>query len=405
VDATKSANPRYVAILAFVAAVILIAGWLARPREIPAAPPPVPSETELQQLARRAQRRELETTADYFAALAKDAASSLVTIAVTQTTGVIWDKGRVLAASASQSGGPADAATAHGLPFLMIDNPEARVSVRRAETMPKPGAWVVAVWQIGERHTFLAASFGQVASTTCAEMQVSEVVTNASFSRGAIGGGLFDLDGGLLAVLLPCEGRVAAITPVGIDAMRRVAESQTQQFFRRHGLLLAEIPAAVAAYFTDADGLVVTEIWNGSAADRAGFYAGDIVTAINGVTVVQLSQLETLPGLSNTSIETEIRRGARRVDLALSPQLDVADSAVVDGIQWEPARRGFAIQSVEPGSRASRAGLQSGDRVLRIDYSAPSRVAQIERALALAHRPATLLEIERGQRRVAVFLQ
>jgi hypothetical protein len=60
VDLTKPRNPRYVAALALVACLILIGGWLARPRDIPESPAPPPSETELEQLARRAERRSLD---------------------------------------------------------------------------------------------------------------------------------------------------------------------------------------------------------------------------------------------------------------------------------------------------------------------------------------------------------
>ena len=53
-------SPKYIAILALVSSVILIVGWFARPREIPQSPPTLPSENDLMQLARRAERRSLD---------------------------------------------------------------------------------------------------------------------------------------------------------------------------------------------------------------------------------------------------------------------------------------------------------------------------------------------------------
>jgi S1-C subfamily serine protease len=407
VAASKSANPRYVVTLALIAGIILIGGWLGRPREIPAAPPPVPSETELQQLARRAERRSLESTTAFFAASAKDAAASLVSIAATQTTGVSWEAGRIVAAAAPDSEHAVD--TSGGgprLPVFLIDQPDARVTARRAEGLPPAGEWVLAVWRIGEQHAYVTGTFGHTAATMCGGAQVSELVTSIYFTRPMAGGGLFDLDGGLLALILPCEQRFAAITIPGVETMLRIDGSQPQRVFRQFGLMLADIPADAEAYFEDIDGLLVAEIRNGSIADLAELYAGDVLTAVNGTPIGHLSELEGHLGPASESAALQLRRGERRIEKTLSTQFDAADrTAASGGIRWKSTSAGFAIDGVEPGSRAARAGLRSGDRLLRIDYAAPRNVAQIERVLAAANRPSTLLEVARGDRRIAIFVK
>jgi membrane-associated protease RseP (regulator of RpoE activity) len=407
VEGTNSANSRYVASLALVAGLILIAGWLGRPRQIPTAPAPVPSETELQQLARRAERRDLENTTDYFAALARDAAASLVPIAATQTTGVIWGEGRILALTASDNATSANASSGEPrLSVSVIERPEARATADRARTMPNAGEWVFVAWRTGEQHAHMAGTFGQVASTVCGGTQVTEVVTSMYFTRPMLGGGLFDLDGGLLAVVLPCDQRLAAITSAGVDTMLRIDQSASQRFFRRYGVTLGDMPDDAVSFFKDVDGVLVREIREQSAADLAGFYAGDVVTAINGAPISGLSQLEALVGQPSQPLDVQVRRGSRRIEKTLSARPDGGNPAGLGaGIRWETTTSGFGIEQIEPGSRAAAAGLQKGDRVIRLNYVVPRNVTPIERALAAADGPATLLEVDRGDRRIAIFLK
>ncbi len=82
-------NPRYVAMLALVAALILVAGWFGRPRDIPDVPAPVPSETELETLARRAERRSLEGMARYFEGVSREAAASIARLPNYRISGIV----------------------------------------------------------------------------------------------------------------------------------------------------------------------------------------------------------------------------------------------------------------------------------------------------------------------------
>ena len=122
VGVSQPQNPKYVAILAFAACLILIGGWLARPRDSPASPAPLPSETELEQLARRAERRSLESSTKYFAGIARDLKSSLAYVRGTGLTAIAWDN-------------------AHLVTGRMPDDPRARtvtVAISSGEVGAKP---------------------------------------------------------------------------------------------------------------------------------------------------------------------------------------------------------------------------------------------------------------------------
>ena len=84
-------------VLAIVAALILVGGVFGRPSDVSDAPPTVPSDTELEQLARRAERRALEGMTRYFEGVGREAASSLVLLRGAGVTGIAWDERRALA--------------------------------------------------------------------------------------------------------------------------------------------------------------------------------------------------------------------------------------------------------------------------------------------------------------------
>jgi C-terminal processing protease CtpA/Prc len=70
----------------------------------------------------------------------------------------------------------------------------------------------------------------------------------------------------------------------------------------------------------------------------------------------------------------------------------------------ESAPKTYRIESVLPDGPAARAGIQPGDRLVRINRAEPRNAEQVMRAMTAAGRGPLLLEIERDQRRIAVVI-
>lgn len=233
VDGAGRRSPAYVAVIALAAALILVAGWLLRPRDIPESPPPVPSESELQELARRAQRRSLESTAAYFGDLAAAVGPSLGYIPALGMSAVVWDDSRVVTGTIAAAPRPdlilrtaadsrrVDAESSRRLPLSVVEVslPLPARPAPRAAALPGPGDWVVAVWQTDEAPAFAAGNFGQIAGTACGSVPANELTASIPLMPSMIGGALFNMDRELLAVILPCADRIAAVALPGIDDM------------------------------------------------------------------------------------------------------------------------------------------------------------------------------------------
>jgi S1-C subfamily serine protease len=421
VDSTKPRNPWYVALLAVASSSVLIGGWLARPDEIPESAAPVPSETELQQLARRAERLSLENMTTYFAGIARQAEVSLLRLPSEGLSGLVWDARRIVTpplsaepsrpvtfTTASVQGEAALVRWGPHLPLAVVAAPSgpALTPAPRAESVPGAGEWVVAVWRTATSRSFAVGNYLQPAPVTCGVTPAHEIATSISLTAVMAGGGLFDIDGHLLGVMLPCDGRIAAIAADSIQAILGREDSVRERLVTRYGLEIDSLSTAEQEYFKTTTGLLVRTVWQGQPGDAAGLRPGDIIAALNGHKVDGLDDLESLASGPVTPVETTVLRGPNRLTVVLA---DGASPAVAAedpsgrGIMFEPASQEFTIGSITPGSRGARAGIAPGDQIVGINRAQPRSHRQI--AALLAGDKPIWLEIARGGRRLGVLVR
>jgi len=423
VNVTERRSPRYVVVLALTAGLILAGGWLLRPRDIPQSPPPVPSETELQELSQRTQRRSLDSMTAYFAEVAADVRPAIEYIPSMRTSGMVWDQSHVITGAlpvpdrasaltvrtASIERG-AEVTSSRRLPLSVLEvslGPPARVP-RRAASMPKTGDWVIAVWQTDDAPAFAAANFRQVVSASCGIAPANELTAGIQLNRAMTGGGVFNMDGELLAVILPCGDRIAAIEPSSVDEMLRRITTIEERLLARYGLLFSSFSEDERRYFSDTDGLLLREVWMGTRGDAAGFRAGDVVVALNAHAVAGIDDLRPLTTPSGAAFELTVRRGSKTQTVMLEPGAATpgapSENVARVGVVIDPATPTFRIDSVLPDSRAARAGVKAGDVLRRINHVEPRTRAQADRAVRSATSTPILLEVERDQRRLAIVI-
>ena len=125
----------------------------------------------------------------------------------------------------------------------------------------------------------------------------------------------------------------------------------------------------------NAKGALVSQVVEGSAADKAGLKAGDVITSINGRTVANASELRNTIGLLRIGEKVELslmREGKPRRLTALIGQRDSANGDGSGAVH--PALEGAAlvtadgggvmVQTVAEGSPAARNGLRPNDVIL-----------------------------------------
>ncbi|MEO7273273.1 MAG: PDZ domain-containing protein [Vicinamibacterales bacterium] len=416
-DATPPRNPRYVVTLAVVSGLILIIGWLARPHELPDRPPPVPSVTELEQLARRAERRALEDSADFFRAAVRKVETSIVRFPDERRSGMVWNNALIVTGALPAAAGDALAITAGGVRYDVTiaaaspDVPVAAVrpakavsgvvAAPRAEALPAPGNWVLAVWRTASGSMFAAGHFRNAVPTSCAGMAIPELASSVALDDAMIGGGLFDLDGALLGLVARCDGRVVAIAVEAIQGLMERTGSVEQLVAARFGASLEPIGASESAFFKRADGLLVRDVREGQPAAAAGLRPGDIVIALDDQPIAGPDGLAAAARSHTLPLDLTVRRWGRSMRLRLGGDHPSAGGPLGVTVAVTPSIR---IDTVATGSPAAAAGLRAADVVLRVNESDVRSLTQVNRVLAGASTPVWL-EVERGGRRMGMLLR
>ena len=426
VDLQQTQRRKYIAILTLAALLILGGGWLLRPREIPNSPAPLPTENELALLARRAERRSLDSMATYFAVTAGNVESSIVYLPGAGTSGVVWEDGTIVTAPLLQeAGGLVTVQSGFGqdrgeptiwgprVSLAAVELGDGLAGLRAVSSptaIPEAGTWVLAVWRAGPERGFAPGNYLQSVPATCGERRVQEVASSLAPTRMMVGGGLFDIDGGLLAVMLPCGDRIAAIATSSVAAMLTQADTSEQRLLARYGLVVGALSTDEAAYFELNDGVMVREVWTGFRGHEAGLLPGDIIQSLDGAAVTAPGGLVVLgepPG--EQALELSVRRGATTLTIALSENdiEEIPDLAAMPGagLVWDAPPEPYRIDAVLPDSRAAVAGIEPGDRLVRIDHAEPRNLAQVQQVFSDTTTLPVLLDVERGERRLAILVR
>jgi S1-C subfamily serine protease len=427
----EALNPRYIAILAIVAGLILLIGTLLKPTTEMVQPQQQPvSQTELVRLRRTAQKTTLENMSRYFSEVAGEFSAQVVRLPRLEASGLVWDDygGIVTAAPGGwtpsamdlvvPAGGGVPVVTRIGGPHLPVVFLQAPVNTalpqgryRSAETL-RVGEWVLAVArQPNGNFTFTPGWYSGRVATTCGEISFQGISTGQSYSGNILGGGLFDMDGALLGVIVRCGDSYAAMSVDDITTALGAENSLASQLLYRYGMKAEALTDdALRASLQAEQGLWVSEVWKAYPAHSAGLMPGDFLVSLDGFPVGILQDLEPLtrPG-PGTVFELQVRRGRQSVSILLPGNENrptaSGDDDTAAGIYLDDAETGYRIGSVEPESPAARAGIRPGDRLLWIGTTAVTGPAVVRRVLTAANRQPVLAVADRGEKFVALLIQ
>lgn len=259
----------------------------------------------------------------------------------------------------------------------------------------------------------------------------SFIQTDAPINPGNSGGALVDMDGDLIGINTAIFSRSGSSSGVGFAVpatmVRRVVESAVggaTAVVRPWLGVKGETVSADIARSLGLDrpqGLVVTDVYPGGPAARAGLRQGDVITAIDGAEVNDQGGLNFRVGTRapNDTVQVGVLRDGRPETLSARVQplpgdadIDQAiiirsgvlsgaqalalNPALADSLGGDPFATGVIVGGVQRGSYAARTGLQRGDIILAVNGRAVTSVEQ----LADLGRGSEVV-IERRGRRIA----
>ena len=299
----------------------------------------------------------------------------------------------------------------------------------------RPGQWVVA---IGSPFSFdYSVTAGIVSATgrsfSNEQRYVPFIQTDVAINRGNSGGPLFNLAGEVVGINSQIFSNTGGFMGVSFSIPIDVANSVVRQLREKGkvsrgslGVLIQRVTAeeAEALGLPRIGGALVNEVQSGSAAEKAGLKVGDVILAYNGTEIDDSAQLpplvgSTAPGQRSTltvwrdgktlSVPVTVAElvaegGAAANDDAPGAAgtsglgLTVRDLTQDERSQLElSADEGVLIERVT-GAEARRAGLQSGDIVLRVGRTTVKTAAEFEAAAkAVRAGQAVMLLVRRGE--------
>jgi Do/DeqQ family serine protease len=284
------------------------------------------------------------------------------------------------------------------------------------------GETVIAIGNpFGLTHTVTTGVVSALDRSVRAEDRVYRhfIQTDASINPGNSGGPLLNIDGDVIgintAIYQKAQGIGFAI-PINktkriVKELLRAGEVQPPWL----GLELQELTPELQRHFSlpgGSGGVLVSDVYENSPADRAGVKRGDVVRWVEGTSVTSLSDYQEALAEFTTGdrITLQLFRRGKEISLPLQPATFPPELALETvyrrlGIKVGEGRRGGAgqqrsgvsIEEVRPDSEAARIGLKPGDLIAQINEVAVTGLEDFKKAISQYHHLISLnLVVRRG---------
>src|SRR5882672_1397404 len=252
------------------------------------------------------------------------------------------------------------------------------------------------------------------------------IQTDASINPGNSGGALVNLRGELIGINTAILSRSGGNIGIGFAIPVNMARSVMEQLIRYGSVKRGQLGVSMYTVTPDiaqslglpnALGALVSQVVDGSPAEKAGIHTGDVITAVNSQPVKSNGELRNAIGLMRVGDKVEI--GLLREGKPLRVTAVIADTSgpqastsAPEGIHKAfegatlvdaPDGGGALVKGVEPGSAAAQVGLRNNDVIIGANRGKVSTVQQLkERAKSSA---VLVLEVRRANAIVLIPLR
>ena len=274
----------------------------------------------------------------------------------------------------------------------------------------RPGDFVVAIGNpFGLRHTVTSGIVSATGRSGIGDPDSFQdyIQTDASINPGNSGGALVNFQGELIGLNSAILSRSGGNIGIGFAVPANIARQVMQQLIQygevkrgRLGVVVQNITPDLAKAFglSSSAGVLVAQVQPGSAADKAGIKAEDVIMSVNGRGVQSYRDLRNIIGLLRVGdkLTLEIQRNGKRqvINASVGEAAELKEAAnaaatatvanaKLEGAQFGPAEdgNGVEVSEVKPQSPAARNGLRPGDVITAINRRPVRSVAEFQRAV------------------------
>ena len=251
------------------------------------------------------------------------------------------------------------------------------------------------------------------------------IQTDAAINPGNSGGALVSMDGELVGINSAILSRSGGNMGIGFAIPSNMVRSIMEQLIESGTVNRGQLGVTVLSLTADfrkslglgdeVQGALVSSVAEGSAAARAGIQAGDVITTVHGQAIKGAAELRNTIGMLKVgdSVEVSLLRDGkpRRLTAVLREPAQLADAAPIhpalagaDLIEApEGSGGGVIIRSVQPDSPAAQSGLRADDRIVAVNRSRISSLAQLREVTK--DQTSVLLQLQRGNQALILPLR
>lgn len=253
------------------------------------------------------------------------------------------------------------------------------------------------------------------------------IQTDASINPGNSGGALVNLKGELVGmntaiIAAGGNGNVGIGFAIPINMVRQIVDQLIEYGEVRRGMLGVVMqnltPELAKAFGLDLhQGVVISQVIEKSAAEKAGLKAGDVVLSINDTAIKSASAMRNIVGLLRIGDKMAIKVIRDSKTLTLNAKLQEADTQAVEGTRLNERLAGATIEqtrkdgtvylevtAVERGSPAWNARLREGDIILSVNRKAVKNIDELRKLLNSSDKQI-LLNVQRGKTALFILIQ
>lgn len=253
------------------------------------------------------------------------------------------------------------------------------------------------------------------------------IQTDASINPGNSGGALVNLRGELIGINTAIlasggAGNVGIGFAIPINMVRELTDQLIEYGEVRRGMLGVIMqnltPELARAFGLDMhQGVVISQVVENSAADKAELKAGDVVSEINGVPVKSASSMRNMVGLMRVGAKMDIKVIRDGDEKILTAYIEDEVEQSIDGEKLNARLAGAVIESdddngnqflvisdVSRGSPAWNARLRKGDLILSVNRAPVKSLSDLKK-MVRSNDEQILFNVQRGQTALFILIQ
>ncbi|RIY33091.1 hypothetical protein CJP74_02900 [Psittacicella melopsittaci] len=254
------------------------------------------------------------------------------------------------------------------------------------------------------------------------------IQTDASINSGNSGGALVDLNGNLIGINSAILSKSGGSVGIGFAIPSNIVKSISDQLIKdgkvsrgQIGIRGNDLNQALIDInkIPVTEGAFINEVFPGTAADRAGLKAGDVIIEVNGTKIVDFNQLRSLVSSQpvNTTFDvTYIRNGQTYKTKVTSDRAAVAansqgsnanaEQAQILGTSFKVTDKGVVVDKLGKNSPFALYGIKSGDQLVSIQDKDVKSIKDVNEALdKLNNEDLVVFKFLRDNRTIFITIQ